>query len=66
VELKHLKSTERPEIIQAISVAGDHGDLSENAAEYQLPPREAGLHWRAAISELELKLSLAQVIVHQT
>ena len=29
--LKHLKSVERPAIIQQIAEAREHGDLSENA-----------------------------------
>ena len=30
-ELQHLKSVERPAIIEAIAEARTHGDLSENA-----------------------------------
>jgi transcription elongation factor GreA len=30
-EMKRLKTEERPSVIQAISEARDHGDLSENA-----------------------------------
>ena len=31
LELDNLKKIERPQIIQAISVAREHGDLKENA-----------------------------------
>ena len=30
-ELRHLRSTARPEVIRAIAQAREHGDLSENA-----------------------------------
>ena len=30
-ELKHLKTTARPTVIEAIAVAREHGDLKENA-----------------------------------
>ncbi|NNE57807.1 MAG: transcription elongation factor GreA [Hellea sp.] len=59
-ELKHLKSTERPEIIQAISVARDHGDLSENAEYHAAKEKQGFIEGR--IKELESKLTLAQVI----
>ena len=59
-ELKHLKSTERPEIIQAISVARDHGDLSENAEYHAAKEKQGFIEGR--IQELESKLALAQVI----
>lgn len=59
-ELKHMKSTERPRIIQAISEARKHGDLSENA-EYHAAKDQQGLN-EARILELEDKLGRADVI----
>lgn len=59
-ELKHLKSVERPEIINAISVARDHGDLSENAEYHAAKEKQGFIEGR--VQELESKLSLAQVI----
>ena len=60
VELKHLKTVERPEIIQAIAVARDHGDLSENAEYHAAKERQGQVE--ATISDIEDKLSRAQVI----
>ena len=59
-ELKHLKSVERPEIIKAISVAREHGDLSENAEYHAAKEKQGFIEGR--VQELESKLSLAQVI----
>ncbi len=59
-ELKHRTAVERPRIIQAISEARAHGDLSENA-EYHAA-KEAQSHNEGRINELEDKLSRAEVI----
>lgn len=59
-ELQHLKSVERPRIIQAISEAREHGDLSENA-EYHAAKEAQGLN-EARVAELEDTLSRADVI----
>jgi transcription elongation factor GreA len=59
-ELKRLTSEERPRIIQAISDARSHGDLSENA-EYHAAKEQQSLN-EGRIAELEDKLSRAEVI----
>jgi transcription elongation factor GreA len=60
VEVKHLKSVERPRIIKAIEEARSHGDLSENA-EYHAAKEQQG--WvEARVAELEDKLSRADII----
>ncbi len=59
-ELKSLKTTERPRIINAIAEARAHGDLSENA-EYHAAKEEQA-HNETRIMELEDLLSKAEVI----
>ena len=59
-ELKTLKTEERPAVIQAISEARAHGDLSENAEYDAAKERQGFIEGR--IAELEGKLSNAQVI----
>ena len=59
-ELKHCQTVERPRIIQQITDARSHGDLSENAEYDAAKERQAFIEGR--IAELEGKLSSAQVI----
>jgi transcription elongation factor GreA len=59
-ELKHRQQVERPRIIQQISDARSHGDLSENA-EYHAA-KELQSHNEGRIAELEDKLARAEVI----
>ena len=59
-ELKHCQQVERPRIIQQITEARGHGDLSENA-EYHAA-KEAQSHNEGRIAELEDKLSRAEII----
>lgn len=59
-ELKRLKTVERPTVIQAISEAREHGDLSENAEYHAAKERQSFIEGRVA--ELEDKLARAQVI----
>jgi transcription elongation factor GreA len=59
-EIKHRQQVERPRIIQQISDARTHGDLSENA-EYHAA-KEAQAHNETRIAELEDKLARADVI----
>jgi len=59
-ELKHCQSVERPRIIQQITDARSHGDLSENA-EYHAAKEQQSLN-EGRIAELEDKLARAEVI----
>ncbi len=59
-ELKDLKFVKRPIVIEAISVARDHGDLKENA-EYHAAREEQGF-MEGRIAELEAALASAQII----
>src|SRR2546421_5855156 len=59
-ELKHRQQVERPRIIQLITDARTHGDLSENA-EYHAA-KESQSHNEGRIAELEDKLARADVI----
>ena len=59
-EFLRLQQVERPRIVQAISDARTHGDLSENA-EYH-SAKEAQSHNEGRIMELEDMLQRAEVI----
>ncbi len=59
-ELKHRQQVERPRIIQQITDARTHGDLSENA-EYHAAKELQSLN-EGHIADLEDKLARAEVI----
>ena len=59
-ELKQCQQVERPRIIQQITDARSHGDLSENA-EYHAA-KEAQSHNEGRIAELEDKMARAEII----
>ena len=57
-ELKRLQKKELPQVIKAIEVAREFGDISENA-EYHAAKEKQGLI-RAKITDLQVKLGEAQ------
>ena len=63
-ELHHLKTVERPSVINAISEARAQGDLSENAEYDAAKERQAFVEGR--IIELESKLGSALVVDPRT
>jgi transcription elongation factor GreA len=59
-ELRRLKFTERHEVIKAIEVAREHGDLSENAEYHAAREKQSFIEGR--VMELESLISCAEVI----
>ena len=59
-ELKELKSVKRPQVIQAIAEAREHGDLKENA-EYHAAREQQGFI-EGRIQEIEAALSNSEII----
>jgi transcription elongation factor GreA len=59
-ELEHLKSTARPQVIEAIAEARAHGDLKENA-EYHAAREQQGFI-EGRILDLEAKLGNAEIV----
>jgi transcription elongation factor GreA len=60
IELRRLKSEDRPRVIKAIAEARSHGDLSENA-EYHAAREQQGFI-EGRIAEIEAKMSTAEII----
>jgi transcription elongation factor GreA len=63
-EVRHLKTVERPSIIDAIEEARAHGDLSENAEYHAAKERQGQVE--AQIAEIDDRLSRAMVIDPKT
>ena len=59
-ELKNLKANSRPQVIQAIATAREHGDLSENAEYHAAKEQQSLIEGR--IAELEDKLGRSEII----
>lgn len=59
-ELKKLKNEDRPNVIEAIATAREHGDLSENAEYHAAREQQSFIEGR--IQELEAVISKAQII----
>jgi len=59
-ELRRLKFTERHEVIKAIEVAREHGDLSENAEYHAAREKQSFIEGR--VKQLESLISCAEVI----
>lgn len=59
-ELGHLKKVARPEVIESIAAAREHGDLKENAEYHAAREQQSFIEGR--IKELEAVTGRAQVI----
>lgn len=63
-ELKHLKSVVRPQVIEAVRMAREEGDLRENAEYHGAKEKQAILE--AKIRHLETQIANAMVIDTET
>jgi transcription elongation factor GreA len=59
-QVKHLKTIERPSVVEAIEAARAHGDLSENAEYHAAKERQGQIE--AMIADIDDQLSRAMVI----
>ena len=59
-ELDNLTNVDRPKIIEAISVAREHGDLKENAEYHAAREQQSFVEGR--IKDIKLKLSNAEIV----
>ena len=59
-DVRHLKTVERPQVIDAIEEARAHGDLSENAEYHAAKERQGQIE--AQIADIDDRLSRAMVI----
>ncbi len=60
LELKRLKSVDRPHIVKEIEVARAHGDISENAEFHAAKERQS--HIATRLRQVEDRLARAQVV----
>jgi len=60
IELKKLKTEDRPAVIKQIAVAREHGDLKENAEYHAARDKQSFVEGR--IQEVEDRLARAEVI----
>jgi transcription elongation factor GreA len=59
-ELNHLRSVERPRVIQMIATAREHGDLKENAEYHAARDKQSFIEGR--VKDLENKLARLEII----